>query len=101
MRTLLEPEIGNRVDLDRDLVRISDGRLVVTTFRREFVLVGADVERAATISARGTLVGPDTIQVDCVHVNATGMRDFASVAGLLVVAWVWLRLLRRNVQGEA
>ncbi len=101
IRSLATSEISVRspVELERDPVTVRDGQPWVQVFGREFrVIADREIPDGAVVSLVGYLSAPTTIRATELHLNDPGPRDLASIAGLLVVAIVWLRLLASSLQ---
>ena len=104
IRSLVGSDVSvrSRVELERDPVVVRDGMPFVQTFGREFRLItDRELADGAVVSVTGYLSGPRTIRATEVHVNDPGFRDLASIAGLLAVALVWIRVLAASVGREA
>src|SRR5690606_37037023 len=102
IRSLVASEVSirNRVELERDPIVRRDGETFVRTFGREYRLITDDeLPDGAVVSVIGYLSAPATIRATEIHVNAAGLRDVASAAGLLIIAAVWLRLFAESLDG--
>jgi len=101
VRSLVTSDISvrNRVELERDPVVRREGETFVRTFGREYRLIAEEeLPDGAVVSVVGYLSAPATIRATEVHVNAPGLRDAASIAGLVIIAAVWLRLLAESLR---
>jgi hypothetical protein len=100
IRTLSLSEIfvGNPIELDRDPIVVRDGEAFVQVYGREFrLLIEQELEGGEIVSLVGHLAAPNAIRADDVHVNLSGLRNAASIVGLLAIAVVWIRLLATSL----
>jgi hypothetical protein len=85
IRTFKESTIGEPVAVDRG--NYADGFMPWT--RRTYRLKPAP-EGATIVSLEGTLVAPDEISVTRIHIHDGRARDYASFAGLALLAASWI-----------
>lgn len=97
VRTLREADqrVGRTVRLDRQAYFINDDSHYLVTYAGEKIrLDGPPLARAGRVSVTGTFVETDMIRVTDLHANQAIFRDYASLAGLLIVLTVWLQSFR-------
>ena len=98
LRTLQETDRreGREVALDRATYRPGPDGGTVVTFAGETLSVRGELpDRSSVVSLKGRFVDQRRIEVDSSHVHRGGLRDAASVAGLALLAALWLREERR------
>lgn len=86
---------GRYVEFDRDPLVNRDGRSFLETFAGEkLMLKGSPVEDANRVSLRARFVDAKSVTVIEAHRHSAWGRELPSVLGLLVLAGVWVRVLR-------
>jgi hypothetical protein len=89
-----ENRSGRYIEMDRNRF-IADGRGgVIQTFAGEDIrVIGTLPDRSGQLSIRGTFVDSTTIRVQAFHEHMRGIRDWASILGLLLLGLWWLQRL--------
>jgi hypothetical protein len=86
--TLRHPARGARLEVDRGDI-LEDGTLS-TWARRDFRVTGVEIDGPAEVSLKGTLTGPESLEVTDHHMHAGRLRDFPTFLGLLLLALIWV-----------
>lgn len=88
---------GSYVEMDRaPYVPLPEGGRVVAPTGQSFETANLILERSAILSVRGRFTNNDRLLVGEYHEHWTGFRDVASVAGLGMVALLWLLVFVRG-----
>lgn len=95
-----EHRVGKEVRMDRQTYEQRDDGDVVLTFAHEPLRVVGDIraEKSLQVSLIGEFVNIDTIRIHRLHEYHSLWRDFASYAGLGLIALVWLVAFARERQ---
>ena len=89
---------GKLIEIDRNRVEIEGGTAVLTTwFGERIILTGMAVPSSGRVSLQGRFVDARTIYVTALHFHPEGMRDSASLLGLLFVLFWWVRVILRRI----
>lgn len=85
---------GKRVEFDRNRYISGPQHGTLITFAGERLLVtGSLPSKSATASVKAVFSDVDTIRCNQIHLHRQGIRESASVLGLLVVGLVWCHAL--------
>jgi hypothetical protein len=98
VRTLreIDQRVGRTVRLDRQRYFAEDGdggHYLLTYTGEKLRLDGVPLERSGYASVEGVFVAVDMIRVTNIHQNQAVFRNYASIAGLLILSIVWIRTL--------
>lgn len=94
---------GKMIALDRARLIIEDGRPLIRNFNDEVFEVDG-LEPGLTpsaISIKGRFLAPDRIDVTAYHLHTAGIREFASMVGLLLVGFWWLSVFFVTARSKA
>ena len=99
VRTLSETDqrVGRSVRFDRQPYFTHDmGHYIVTYAGEKVWLYGPPLARSGHASIEGVFVAADMIRVTDFHQSQVFFRNYASIAGLLIVLFIWIRSIREG-----
>jgi hypothetical protein len=89
------------VQFDRNrYVRAPEGHVLHTWAGEPIRLIGAALGDRGIASVRGRFTDAQTVEVLAVREHPPGVRDGASLVGLLLIGAYWVRALRRDPPWE-
>jgi len=92
---------GKFVQFDRNSYTRGEGFARIRTFAGEEIdVLGIVPAHGTTLSAKGRFVSSGAVELSEIRTHWPWARDAASVAGLLLVALVWLKALRDTMPGR-